>query len=66
MAWIAVQALLNSYVYKTAKYHLKSIVIMYQCYSRQRLLTCRESTSLFLDTYADTSGNIYNSAADLT
>ena len=55
----------NGYVYKTAEYHLKKYYDHVSVLFPAETIPSRESTSLFLDTYADTPGNLYNAAAAL-
>ena len=55
----------NGYVYKTAEYHLKKYRDHVSVLFPAESIPTRESTSSFLDTYADTPGNLYNAAAAL-
>ena len=55
----------NGYIYKTAEYHLKKYCDYVSAMFPTEILPCRESTTLFLETYADTPGNLYNAAAAL-
>ena len=55
----------NGYVYKTAEYYLKKYCDHVSVLFPAETIPGRESTSLFLDTYADTPGNLYNAAAAL-
>lgn len=48
----------NGYVYKTAEYYLKKYCDHVSVLFPAETIPGRESTSLFLDTYADTPGNL--------
>ena len=55
----------NGYVYKTAEYYLNRYRDYMSALFPAEAIPRRESTGLFLDTYAGTPGSLYNAAAAL-
>ena len=55
----------TGYVYKTAEYYLKKYCDHVSVLFPAETIPGRESTNSFLNTYADTPGNLYNAAATL-